>query len=150
MHNTPPPTPSAAVDEATFVADLRRLKAWSGLSFRQLERRADAIGDSLPPAAIATMLSRNRVPHEPLLVAYLRACGLGHQESHSWTTLRTELEALPPLPTPTLPAAAPTSGRRHKPALAVAVAITSAAVLTATLVSPTDLKHAAAVLQQIP
>ncbi|WP_214321020.1 hypothetical protein [Nonomuraea sediminis] len=147
MHNTPPPAPTPAVDEATFVADLRRLKAWSGLSFRQLERRATAVGDSLPPAAIATMLSRNRLPHEPLLAAYVRACGLEHQEIHPWTTTLTALESLPPAPVPTFPA---TPIRRRRPALAVAVAVASAAILTATLISPTDLKHAAAVLRQIP
>lgn len=85
---TPPPSPTAADDDAAFIAELRRLKTWSGLSFRQLERRAAAGGDTLPASTAATMLGRNRLPREELVVTFVQACGLSGQEVLPWLTTR--------------------------------------------------------------
>lgn len=85
---TTPPSPPAAVDEAAFVAELRRLKTWSGMSFRQLERHATAAGDTLPASTVATMLGKNRLPREELLVTFLRACGLNDDDMRPWLTTR--------------------------------------------------------------
>ena len=110
--STPPPSPVGVTDEAAFVAELRRLRAWSGLSFRQLERRASATGDTLPYSTAATMLGRNRLPREELLVAFLRACGLDEGERQHWVTARAAIvdgTALAPVVGP-IP-----SFRRHTP-----------------------------------
>jgi hypothetical protein len=88
---TTPPSPAAATDEATFVAELRRLKTWSGMSFRQLERQAAAAGDTLPASTAATMLGKNRLPREELLVTYVRACGLDGDDLRPWLTTRTAI-----------------------------------------------------------
>ena len=88
---TQPPSPTAATDEATFVAELRRLKSWSGLSFRQLERHAAALGDTLPYSTVATMLGRNRLPREDLLVMFVKACGLDEHEVQRWATVRATI-----------------------------------------------------------
>ena len=66
-----PPSPAEATDEAAFVAELRRLKTWSGRSFRQLERQATAAGDVLPASTAATVLGKHRLPREELLIAWL-------------------------------------------------------------------------------
>ncbi len=85
---TQPPSPTTATDEATFVAELRRLKLWSGLSYRQLERHAATLGDTLPYSTVATMLGRNRLPREDLLVTFVKACGLDEHEVQRWATVR--------------------------------------------------------------
>jgi hypothetical protein len=88
---TTQPSPTAATDEAAFVAELRRLKTWSGRSFRQLERHAAAAGDTLPASTVATMLGKNRLPREELLVAFIRACGLDEDDIRPWSTTRAAI-----------------------------------------------------------
>jgi hypothetical protein len=86
-----PPSPSAVTDEAAFVAELRRLKAWSGRSFRELERRATAAGDVLPASTTATMLGKHRLPRKELLVAFVRACGLDEDDMRPWLAARARI-----------------------------------------------------------
>ncbi|PRY01702.1 helix-turn-helix domain-containing protein [Allonocardiopsis opalescens] len=137
---TPPPSPSAAIDEASFVAELRRLRTWSGLSFRQLERRASTAGDVLPSSTAATMLGKNRLPREDLLVTYVRACGLDGDDLKQWVITRALIAA----GTPATPAAVsapvhhptppPRPASRWRPAIAaaaLALAFAAGAVLTA-------------------
>ncbi|MGI5197863.1 hypothetical protein ACQEVY_30250 [Streptomyces sp. CA-288835] len=91
---TAPPTPPDT-DPAAFVAALRRLKAWSGLSYRQLERRATEAGHTLPYSTAATMLGRERLPREELLVAFVTACGLREDEAEAWADARTTIACGP-------------------------------------------------------
>ncbi|TPQ21028.1 helix-turn-helix domain-containing protein [Streptomyces sporangiiformans] len=98
---TAPPTPPDT-DTAAFVAALRRLKAWSGLSYRQLERRATEAGHTLPYSTAATMLGRERLPREQLVVAFVVACGVRDDEAEAWVDARTTIAcrhvAAPPAP----------------------------------------------------
>ncbi|MFE9643658.1 hypothetical protein ACFYO0_05805 [Streptomyces sp. NPDC006365] len=87
---TAPPTPPDT-DPAAFMAALRRLKAWSGLSYRQLERRATEAGHTLPYSTAATMLGRERLPREELVVAFVTACGLWDDEAEAWADARTTI-----------------------------------------------------------
>ncbi|GAB2953774.1 hypothetical protein GCM10023080_010680 [Streptomyces pseudoechinosporeus] len=87
---TAPPTPPDT-DAAAFVAALRRLKAWSGLSYRQLERHAADAGRCLPYSTAATMLGRERLPREELVAAFVAACGVGKDETEAWVDARTTI-----------------------------------------------------------
>lgn len=89
MTITPPPSPAAATDETAFVAELRRLKDWSGLSFRQLERNATGSGDVLPSSTAATMLNKNRLPRAEVVAAFVRACGVA--DVRPWLHARTRV-----------------------------------------------------------
>jgi hypothetical protein len=80
-----------ATDEAEFIAALRRLKAWSGLSYRQLERRAAEAGRVLPYSTASTALGRKSLPREELLVAFVLACGLDDDEAASWAAVRKRI-----------------------------------------------------------
>ncbi|MYY80320.1 hypothetical protein GT044_03375, partial [Streptomyces sp. SID335] len=95
---TPPAPPHAAspAAEAAFMAELRRLKAWSGLSYREVERAAAAAGEVLPYSTAATMLRKDRLPREAVLVAYLVACGVDADDTRRWVAARRELAAGPP------------------------------------------------------
>ncbi|MFE6331614.1 hypothetical protein ACFVOK_00120 [Streptomyces sp. NPDC057798] len=84
---TAPPAP-VDTDEVAFVAGLRRLKAWSGLSYRQLERRAAQAGHTLPYSTAATMLGRDRLPRAELVAAFVAACGLRADQAEPWLEAR--------------------------------------------------------------
>ncbi|MGW6271130.1 hypothetical protein [Streptomyces sp. NPDC055060] len=101
---TPPPVPPRTAETPAFMAELRRLKAWSGLSFRELERAAAAAGEVLPYSTAATMLRRERLPREAVLVAYVVACGLDADATRRWVAARRELAMGPrPCATPASP-----------------------------------------------
>lgn len=87
---TRPPAPPGT-DAVAFVAALRRLKAWSGLSYRQLERRAADTGHTLPYSTAATMLGRDRLPREELVVAFVTACGLQGDDAQAWVDARSDI-----------------------------------------------------------
>ncbi|TDD13565.1 helix-turn-helix domain-containing protein [Nonomuraea diastatica] len=135
-----PPPPGPATGETAFMHELRRLKAWSGLSFRQLQRRASAAGDALPSSTASTMLGKNRLPRHEVLVAFVRACGLGEEQVRAWADARAGIAGgtVAPAPAP-VPEAVP--GRRRRAwrrrvlaeAAALAVAFAGGAALTALL-----------------
>ncbi|MFI6276506.1 hypothetical protein [Streptomyces sp. NPDC050988] len=132
---TAPPTPPDT-DAAAFVAGLRRLKAWSGLSYRRLERRAAEAGHSLPYSTAATMLGRERLPREELVAAFVAACGIRGTEAEVWLDARTDIACGPPpvpVPADVTPAslsavAAParTTPRRTRWTLVAAAALVTA------------------------
>lgn len=90
---------------AEFIASMKRLRLWSGLTYRQLEAKARANGDVLPFSTTATMLNRHTLPREPLVAAFTRACGLGSADVDRWLAVRRRLavqapEDVPPAPSP--------------------------------------------------
>ncbi|MDO0936846.1 hypothetical protein QQY66_35935 [Streptomyces sp. DG2A-72] len=87
---TAPPTPPDT-DAAAFVAALRRLKAWSGLSYRRLESRAADAGHALPYSTAATMLGRERLPRAELVAAFVAACGVRGAEAEAWADARSRI-----------------------------------------------------------
>ena len=70
---------------------MQALKDWSGLTYRELTARADAVGDVLPRSTVANMLSRTTVPREELVAAFVRACGCGPGATETWLRVRKEL-----------------------------------------------------------
>ncbi|MGW0908603.1 helix-turn-helix domain-containing protein [Streptomyces sp. NPDC002853] len=88
---TPPPVPPHTAETPAFMAELRRLKAWSGLSYRELERAAATAGEVLPYSTAATMLRRDSLPREAVLVAFVVACGLDADATRRWVAARREL-----------------------------------------------------------
>ncbi|MBB2745261.1 UNVERIFIED_ORG: hypothetical protein FHR35_005110 [Microbispora rosea subsp. rosea] len=103
------PQPRTATTPAEFAALMRRLRAWSGCSYRQLERRAEAVGDVLPRATLADALNRRDLPREDLLAAFVRACGADGDTVAEWVDARRRLAVArekttpPPGDTPAAP-----------------------------------------------
>ncbi|WP_411077178.1 helix-turn-helix domain-containing protein [Streptomyces sp. cmx-10-25] len=85
------PDPRGARSPAEFLARLRELKDWSGLTCRELSARAEARGDVLSRSTVANMLSRTTLPREELLTAFVRACGAGPAAPERWRSVRREL-----------------------------------------------------------
>ncbi|MEU7239892.1 hypothetical protein ACI2L4_12635 [Streptomyces sparsogenes] len=92
------PDPKAARTAAEFVAAMRHLRIWADLSYRQLERNAEAAGDVLPRATIAGALSRDDLPREQLLAAFVRACGGDAETVAVWLAARRHLSIAAPAP----------------------------------------------------
>ncbi|GGW55655.1 hypothetical protein GCM10010503_35930 [Streptomyces lucensis JCM 4490] len=70
---------------------MRALRIWSGLSYRQLEGKAAARGDTLASSTMATALGRATLPREPFVAAFTRACGLGEADTERWLDARRRL-----------------------------------------------------------
>ncbi|CAL9534899.1 helix-turn-helix domain-containing protein [Streptomyces sp. enrichment culture] len=87
------PGPRDVHDPAGFIARLQELKDWSGLTYRELSARAEAVGESLPRSTVASMLSRTTLPREELLAAFVRACGAGPDEAERWLAARKRVAA---------------------------------------------------------
>ncbi|MER7000271.1 helix-turn-helix domain-containing protein [Streptomyces sp. NPDC000410] len=86
-----PPDPQGARTPAEFIERLQALKDWSGLTYRELSQRAEAVGDVLPRSTVANMLARTTVPREELLTAFVRACGCGPGVVDAWQRVRKDL-----------------------------------------------------------
>ncbi|MEV4121377.1 peptidoglycan-binding protein [Micromonospora sp. NPDC049645] len=76
-----------------YVALLRDVRRRSGLTYRELARRASAAGHWLPPSTLATMLGRTTLPRERTVVALLAACGTPEVEVVRLLETRRDIEA---------------------------------------------------------
>lgn len=85
--------PESATTPADLVSRMRSLKDWSGLSYRELSRRAACHGDFLPRSTLAEALGRSDLPREDLVAALGRACGLPPAEVDRWVLARRTLAA---------------------------------------------------------
>lgn len=75
-HPGPAVDPGSARTPGDLLLLLRGLIDDSGLTYRQLQRRAETHGDTLPPSTLASALKRDTLPRRDLVVAVLRACGV--------------------------------------------------------------------------
>ncbi|MEV4753921.1 helix-turn-helix transcriptional regulator [Micromonospora sp. NPDC049559] len=85
------PGPDEAGSPAEFVAALRGLKEWSGLTYRQLQRRADEAGGVLPHSTLAAVLNRSTMPREELVATFVRACGGDDAAVATWLAVRRRI-----------------------------------------------------------
>lgn len=86
-----PDVPAEVGCPAQFVAAMRGLKAGSGLSYRDLERRAAGAGEFLPRSTLLNALTRDTLPKSPLVAAFVRACGRGPDDVAAWLTAHHRL-----------------------------------------------------------
>ncbi|MEO3841127.1 helix-turn-helix domain-containing protein [Streptomyces sp. B22F1] len=95
------PRPEQLRTRAEYLAALRELRTWSGLTYRELEAKAGTHADSLPASTIATALGRTTLPRERFVDAFTRACGLAEQDVGPWLEARRRIatrEHAPPPP----------------------------------------------------
>ncbi|WP_419996320.1 helix-turn-helix domain-containing protein [Streptomyces boninensis] len=148
------PDPVGAATAQEFNDRLRALKAWSGLSYRDIEMRAAAVGDVLPRSTVANLLGREALPRGEAVAAFVRACGCSSDALVTWLQARERLAggggavdgaatAAEPVPDAG-PAPAPGPGSRRPrwgplPAALVAAAVTAAlAAVAAAVLWPAD------------
>ncbi|MEU9851736.1 RICIN domain-containing protein [Streptomyces sp. NPDC047974] len=86
------PDPADARSPAELALYMRELREASGLTYRDLEQRAEQAGEVLPRSTLATALSRDALPRPELLRAFLIACG--HRDRvEAWTAARDRIAA---------------------------------------------------------
>jgi len=127
MTETPGPVDAGTASE--FVEAMRRRRNATGLTYRELERRAEAKGHTLPRSTLTSVLSRTSLPREELVTAFVLACDGDEDEVGEWLAARRRLTAGDPAPA----AEAPARPRRTPFWLgigAAAVAIVVAVVLS--------------------
>ncbi|WP_127506483.1 RICIN domain-containing protein [Actinoplanes solisilvae] len=90
-----PPDPDETTTPAEYVGALRSLREWSGLTYRQLAAKAATSGDVLPSSTVASALSRNTLPRQQVVMAFVRACGLDGAAAARWVAARDRLAAGP-------------------------------------------------------
>ncbi|MFP3966406.1 hypothetical protein SMC26_29135 [Actinomadura fulvescens] len=97
------------------------------MSFRELERRATANGDSLPASTAVTALGRDTLPRQDLLASLVRACGGDDHDVAQWLHHRRRLAVLragdnsadshhQPKPATAVPPPRPAIDSQHPPA----------------------------------
>lgn len=84
------PDPTRAGTPAEFVALMRDLQDWSGLSLRELEGRASR--GELPKSTLGDALNRKSLPRLKLLTAFTSAAGLPTAERIGWDMAWHELK----------------------------------------------------------
>ncbi|MGW0390987.1 RICIN domain-containing protein [Streptomyces sp. NPDC003042] len=89
------PDPGTARNAAEFAALLRELRRRSGLTYRELEKRAAQHGEVLARSTLAAALRHDLLPRPELLVAYLVACGQRHDIGR-WLSARARIAAVAP------------------------------------------------------
>ncbi|MFI6903137.1 hypothetical protein ACIBKY_17875 [Nonomuraea sp. NPDC050394] len=85
--------PSDVRTGAEFMSGLRRLKAWSGRSYREIQAQARRAGHALPYSTAAGMLKRETLPREQVVEAFARGCGLGAEQASAWVAARKRVAA---------------------------------------------------------
>ncbi|MEU6668161.1 helix-turn-helix transcriptional regulator [Streptomyces sp. NPDC046727] len=90
MRHYCPPRPDDVSDPRSFVDRMRALKAWSGLTYREIAARAHQNGDTLPPSTLAAVLGRATLPREDVVRAFVRVCG-GKDETDAWLRARSRI-----------------------------------------------------------
>ncbi len=94
------PQPSLAASPAEFVAQLERLKARSGLTYRELEERSAARGEFLRRSTVADALRRPTLPRPEFVAAFVRACGAEADVAEWLAALARLSDPAAPVPTP--------------------------------------------------
>ncbi|MEV0808077.1 helix-turn-helix transcriptional regulator [Micromonospora sp. NPDC050200] len=92
MIDVVPACPSRASTPGEYVASLRQLRQRSGLTYREISRRATAAGHWLPASTLATTLGRVTLPQERVVLALLAACETPDAQTRRWLAVRNEIE----------------------------------------------------------
>lgn len=101
LHEAGRPDPAAVNTPAEFVAALRRLQRGSGLSYREVEKRASHTGNPLPRSTLTAALTRSTLPREHIVVALVQACEGDEEQVQRWVAARRRIASSPgPDPAP--------------------------------------------------
>ncbi|MGI5148286.1 helix-turn-helix domain-containing protein [Plantactinospora sp. CA-294935] len=140
--NATGPDPRTATCPTGYVALLRQVRCGSGLTYREISRRARETGKTLPPSTLANMLGRNTLPRAELVVTFLTACGTPPEQVASWVDVRRRIAEDGAAATATAAPARPSTVhppsvagrarvRRWRPALAIGTVALLAIVVLA-------------------
>lgn len=103
------PQPNDVRGAAEFIAMMRRLQRWSGLSLQELEART-AQAPVLMPGGLAGILGGSTLPRREVVSAFVSACGCVPEVQAEWMRAYARVSSPSPRPSsraPAKPIAAP-------------------------------------------
>jgi hypothetical protein len=84
------PAPDFARTPAELLAAMRALRKWAAVTYRELEARAQSVGDKLPRGLIPNLMANNDLPRESTLASFVRAC-VGDHAVEQWLAARRRI-----------------------------------------------------------
>jgi hypothetical protein len=93
------PQPDGVSDAAGFIALMRRLQRWSGLSLAELEARMGS-AHVLLPEGLAGMLGGSALPRREVVSAFISACGCVPEVQADWMRAYARVSGTSPAPSP--------------------------------------------------
>jgi hypothetical protein len=94
----PAPNPARVSTEAEYVEALKRLREWSGMSFRDLQRVTADYARPLKASTMCAALRKATVPPPEFVESLVRAIGLPDADQIVWLKVRTALAEGQPVP----------------------------------------------------
>lgn len=86
----PGPDPRVAQTPEEFVSRMRQLRAYTGLTLRQISERA-GVHSELPRSTLGDVLNKKALPKDTILRHFLRACGLTDEQAAVWESTRRRI-----------------------------------------------------------
>jgi transcriptional regulator with XRE-family HTH domain len=80
----PPPAPASVTTPGEFNDGLKRLREWSGMTYRQIEELSTAGGVRVAPSTLCGAFTRGTLPRRPLAAGFLKVIGLPHGDQQAW------------------------------------------------------------------
>ncbi|WP_161790967.1 ricin-type beta-trefoil lectin domain protein [Actinomadura welshii] len=97
------PQPNDVRGAAEFIAMMRRLQRWSGLSLQELEART-AQAPVLMPGGLAGILGGSTLPRREVVSAFVSACGCVPEVQAEWMRAYARVSSPSPRPSAVAPA----------------------------------------------
>jgi transcriptional regulator with XRE-family HTH domain len=82
----PPPDPSTASTAADYNDALKRLREWSGMTYRQIEEITQHYPRRVAPSTLCAAFTRGTLPARDLVESFLRAIELDDEQQRGWLT----------------------------------------------------------------
>ncbi|MFB4306278.1 hypothetical protein [Actinomadura sp. GTD37] len=115
------PHANDAASPAEFLARMRRLQRWSGLSLAEIEARM-ATAPVLLPGGLSGLLGGSALPRRDVVSAFISACGCAPEVQAEWMHAYARVTASPQTPAPSAkpavisePAAEPVAETESRP-----------------------------------
>ncbi|MFY1632309.1 hypothetical protein ACN27F_03320 [Solwaraspora sp. WMMB335] len=80
----PAPDPAEASTPDEYVDALKKLREWSGLSFREVAQRTEHLPKRVAPSTLCAALQRTSLPSRKLVESFLIAADLPSPEQEVW------------------------------------------------------------------
>ncbi|WP_432830938.1 helix-turn-helix domain-containing protein [Dactylosporangium sp. CA-092794] len=92
------PDPTEATSPVEYIDALKRLREWSGLTYRDMERIAADYARPLPMSTVCAALRRGTLPQRDLVESIVRAVGLAEADQVLWLGVRDAIANGQPVP----------------------------------------------------
>ncbi|WP_433615177.1 hypothetical protein ACQP2P_10790 [Dactylosporangium sp. CA-139114] len=86
-----PPDPTEATNPVAYIDALKKLREWSGMTYREIQAIAADYARPLPMSTVCAALSRGTLPQRDLTASFVRAVGMPEADQLVWLAVRDAL-----------------------------------------------------------